>query len=176
MKSLVEHLSTYAHYHRDQRNITTHFVGIPMIVFAVSALLSRPVLFDLAGLPITPSVLATLASIIFYYKLHRLLGLIMALLLAVCLCVAINLAQMSTAVWLGASISIFVIGWIFQFVGHYFEGKKPAFVDDIVGLVIGPLFILTELLFRFGQLQDIQQQIERRAGKVRKGARPLDRL
>jgi uncharacterized membrane protein YGL010W len=25
----------YAHYHRDRRNIASHFVGIPMIVFAL---------------------------------------------------------------------------------------------------------------------------------------------
>ena len=42
MKNLVEHLSQYASYHRDPRNIATHFVGIPMIVVAVTVLLSRP--------------------------------------------------------------------------------------------------------------------------------------
>ena len=28
----------YARYHRDRRNIATHFVGVPMIVFAVQVL------------------------------------------------------------------------------------------------------------------------------------------
>lgn len=42
MKSLVDHLSQYAAYHRDKRNIVTHFVGIPLIVIAVAVLLSRP--------------------------------------------------------------------------------------------------------------------------------------
>lgn len=42
MKTLVDHLSQYANYHRDPRNIATHFVGIPMIVLAVTILLSRP--------------------------------------------------------------------------------------------------------------------------------------
>ena len=35
MKTLVEHLSQYAAYHRDRRNILSHFVGIPLIVIAV---------------------------------------------------------------------------------------------------------------------------------------------
>jgi predicted membrane channel-forming protein YqfA (hemolysin III family) len=42
MKNLVDHLSQYAAYHRDTRNIVTHFVGIPLIVIAVAVLLSRP--------------------------------------------------------------------------------------------------------------------------------------
>ncbi len=42
MKTLVDHLSQYASYHRDSRNIVTHFVGIPLIVLAVAVLLSRP--------------------------------------------------------------------------------------------------------------------------------------
>ena len=32
MKNLVDHLSQYASYHRDSRNIVTHFIGIPLIV------------------------------------------------------------------------------------------------------------------------------------------------
>ena len=34
MKTLVDHLAQYADYHRDPRNIHTHFVGVPMIMFA----------------------------------------------------------------------------------------------------------------------------------------------
>ncbi len=43
MKTLIDHLAQYAAYHRDPRNIHTHFVGVPMIMFAVVVLLSRPV-------------------------------------------------------------------------------------------------------------------------------------
>ena len=42
MKTLVDHLSQYAEYHRDRRNIFSHFIGIPLIVVAVAVLLSRP--------------------------------------------------------------------------------------------------------------------------------------
>jgi uncharacterized membrane protein YGL010W len=55
-----------------------------------------------------------------------------------------------------------VIGWAIQFVGHYFEGKKPAFVDDIMGLMIGPLFVAAELAFLLGLRQELKQQIEAR--------------
>jgi uncharacterized membrane protein YGL010W len=42
MKTLTDQLANYAAYHRDRRNIATHFVGIPMIVVAVATLLARP--------------------------------------------------------------------------------------------------------------------------------------
>ena len=60
----------------------------------------------------------------------------------------------------------FVLGWVLQFIGHYFEGKKPAFVDDLVGLLIGPLFVMAELLFLLGFAKSLQQQIDQSAGPV----------
>ena len=56
MKSLVDHLSQYAAYHRDPRNIASHFIGIPLIVVAVAVLLSRPA-WVVGGLWISPALL-----------------------------------------------------------------------------------------------------------------------
>jgi hypothetical protein len=47
-------LASYAEYHRDRRNIQTHLVGVPLIVFAIGVLLSRPA-FEFAGLALTPA-------------------------------------------------------------------------------------------------------------------------
>jgi uncharacterized membrane protein YGL010W len=33
--------------------------------------------------------------------------------------------------------SLFVIGWILQFIGHYFEGKPPEFFKDYRFLFVG---------------------------------------
>ena len=44
MRTATELLTQYAAYHRDRRNIATHFVGVPMIVFGVAVLLARPAL------------------------------------------------------------------------------------------------------------------------------------
>ncbi len=41
MKTLIDQLSQYADYHRDPRNILTHFVGVPLIMWAVVILLAR---------------------------------------------------------------------------------------------------------------------------------------
>ena len=82
MKSLVEHLSQYANYHRDPRNIATHFVGIPLIVLAVTVLLSRPG-WELTGVWLSPALLAAAASVWFYLRLDLRFGLVMGLLLVV---------------------------------------------------------------------------------------------
>jgi uncharacterized membrane protein YGL010W len=35
------------------------------------------------------------------------------------------------------SVALFVVGWIFQFIGHYFEGKPPEFMKDWRFLFVG---------------------------------------
>ena len=35
------------------------------------------------------------------------------------------------------ALALFVIGWIFQFVGHAFEGKPPEFLTDWRFLFVG---------------------------------------
>ncbi|MBS7528887.1 DUF962 domain-containing protein [Hazenella sp. IB182353] len=40
---------------------------------------------------------------------------------------------------------LFIVGWIFQFVGHLFEGKKPTFFSNPVFLIVGPLFFVKKL-------------------------------
>ena len=168
MKNLVEHLSQYANYHRDPRNIATHFVGIPLIVLAVTILLSRPG-WDVAGIWLSPALLAAAVSVWFYLRLDLRFGLVMGLLLGLCLWLGQVLAVQSTGLWLGAGLGAFVVGWIIQFVGHIFEGRKPAFVDDISGLIIGPLFVVTEAGFLMGLRPELEAQIEQRAGPVRSG-------
>jgi uncharacterized membrane protein YGL010W len=34
-------------------------------------------------------------------------------------------------------VAMFVVGWIFQFVGHYYEGKPPEFFSDWRFLLVG---------------------------------------
>lgn len=165
MKNLVDHLSQYASYHRDPRNIATHFVGIPLIVLAVTILLSRPG-WDVAGMWLSPALLAAAVSVWFYLRLDLRFGLVMGVLLGLCLWVGQMLAVQSTALWLGSGLAAFVVGWIIQFVGHYYEGRKPAFVDDISGLIIGPLFVVAEAAFMLGLCPALKQAVERNAGPV----------
>lgn len=161
MKNLLEQLTQYAAYHRDRRNIATHFVGIPMIVLAVEVLLSRPTL-GVAG--VTPALLAVVLASLYYLKLDGRLGWVMTVLLVLGLSGAQWCAAQSTAWWLSAGVGLFVLGWVIQFIGHYFEGRKPAFVDDLMGLIIGPLFVVAELGFLLGLRLELRHDIEAQVG------------
>ena len=163
MKTLVDHLAQYAAYHRDRRNIFSHFIGIPLIVLAVAVLLSRPGV-PVAGLWLSPATLVAFAAAVFYLRLDLRFGLSMLVSLGLCLWAGQVLALQATAVWLSAGLGLFVVGWVIQFIGHYFEGRKPAFVDDLMGLVIGPLFVVAELAFLLGLRQAVEHEVVARAG------------
>jgi uncharacterized membrane protein YGL010W len=55
-----------------------------------------------------------------------------------------------------------------------FEGKKPAFVDDLVGLLVGPLFVAAELGFALGLRLPLRDAIEARVGPtlIRRRSQP----
>ena len=67
-------------------------------------------------------------------------------------------------------LGMFGTGWTFQFVGHFFEGKKPAFLDDLRGLLDGPLFLVAEIAFKLGLSPELRAEVEDRAGPTRWGA------
>ena len=164
MSAATELMVTYATYHRDRRNIATHFVGVPMLVFALGALLSRPVL-QIGGWPLTPAAMAWGLTTLWYLTRGNLaLGLAVSFANLVLVLAALPLGQLETATWLGWSLGTFVVGWAIQFVGHYYEGTKPAFIDDLRGLLVGPMFVVGEALFRMGWRKDLLAEIDRRAG------------
>ena len=161
MKTLTDQLTQYAYYHQDVRNVNTHFVGVPMIVMAVVTLMSRP-LVALGGLSLSLAMIAAILATIFYLRLDLRFGVVLGVVLALMLSGGQWLAAQSTALWMSAGVSLFVVGWIIQFVGHYYEGKKPAFVDDLVGLLIGPLFVTAELGFLMHMRMELKAEIHNR--------------
>ena len=73
-KSADDLMVQYAHYHRDRRNILTHLVGIPLIVFAIFLFLVWPVV-TLGAVPITAAwvvwlvgAVACMAAVVTFVK------------------------------------------------------------------------------------------------------------
>lgn len=161
MKTLVQHLAQYASYHRNMRNVITHIVGIPIIVVSVAALLAKLTL-EVNGVTLSAAMVMAAASILFYLRLDIGLGLLMAVLMIGSVIIGTEVAALPTMQWLVISVGSFVVGWIIQFIGHYFEGRKPAFVDDLSGLAIGPLFVTVEVLFMLGLRRDLREAMQQR--------------
>ena len=176
MRTTVDLLAQYAEYHRDRRNIATHFVGVPMIVFAVGVLLAHPSL-DLDGLSLTPAwIVYAMAALWFLTRGNLVLGLAVSASTGVLMLAAHQVATGSLASWLGWGVGTLLMGSLIQFIGHCYEGRKPAFIGDFFWLLAGPMFVTAEALFAAGWGRDLSAEIERRAGETLaiEGARAED--
>ena len=40
------------------------------------------------------------------------------------------------------ALALFVVGWIFQFIGHAIEGNQPAFFSNPFYLLVGPWWLV----------------------------------
>ncbi len=157
-------LNQYAEYHRDRRNIATHLIGVPLIGVGLGVLLSKPA-FALGGLVLTPGwLLVALASLWFITRGALALGLATSLIFALVMLVAHRIPAPTLLAWASWGVGLFVVGWILQFIGHYYEGRKPAFVDDVTGLLVGPMFVTMELLAPLGLFKSLLADIEHHAG------------
>ena len=164
MKTLAENLTQYAAYHRDRRNIATHFFGIPLIVFAVVLALAV-VAIPVGGVSVTLAAAASVAACVYYLKLDLAFGAAMAAtLFAMCAAASEITARASLGTVLAGAAALFAAGWALQFWGHRFEGMKPAFFDDAKQLLIGPLFVCAEVVFFFGGRPALRRYIEERVG------------
>jgi uncharacterized membrane protein YGL010W len=149
-------LAIYASYHRDERNRTTHFIGIPAIVFSILVPLA---LVRVAG--ISAAVAVALLALIGWIALDRVIGLAMVVVMLPMLLVAEWIARSfgSGTAWIVFAI-FFVGGWVFQLVGHVWEGRRPALADNLFQTFIGPMFIMAEVLMALGLKQDLKAALD----------------
>lgn len=157
MKSAAEQLSTYKSVHLNQRNIQTHFIGIPLIIWSAFLLLAT-VRIPLGSLGETS--LAVIVGVLvsaYYVRLHLRLSMGLILFMVPVLLTTEWAAHIAGATWL--ALGVFVVGWVFQLIGHKYEKAKPAFVDDLNQLLIGPFFLMAEVYFMLGLEKALNAQI-----------------
>lgn len=131
-------LNQYAESHRHPTNEVIHFICVPVIMWTVLALVWS----------IHPSValVVTAVTLLYYLSLSVGFAIGMSLMAAAMLVFLWYLPQQMI---LQVAVVAFVIAWIFQFIGHKIEGKKPSFFDDVRFLLIGPLFVISFLYRRW---------------------------
>jgi uncharacterized membrane protein YGL010W len=122
----------YGSYHADRRNRVCHAFGIPLIVLGIMGLAH---LVSLG--PVDLAALAAIAVLIYYAAIDLRGALLSTVVFAILYEIAIRLPWQ-------ISLGAFVLGWVFQLVGHRFEGTKPKFLENLVYLLIGPLYIFEE--------------------------------
>lgn len=169
MKTLEEQMSFYAAYHQDARNKATHFFGVPMIIVSLLIPLSWPQ-FQLGPLQVSAATALAAVVLIYYVFLDAGLALASAVFMAAFLVAARWMAGQGTALGWSAFGVLFVGGWIIQLVGHAFEGRKPALVDNLFQVFIAPIFLCAELLFALGYKPKLHAAVQARAARMRAAA------
>ncbi len=138
MSVLTRLLESYEKNHQNPINEAIHIIAIPLIMFSI---LGMAAAFDIFLEYILVGV------VIFYYlKLSK----IAALLMLVWLLIYLGLAVLLKPYIIEISILLFAFGWILQFLGHFIEGKRPSFFEDLRYFLIGPLFVAQKVISKFG--------------------------
>ncbi|PAJ72980.1 hypothetical protein CJF42_18315 [Pseudoalteromonas sp. NBT06-2] len=137
MKTLTQWFDLYGLSHQNPTNIKIHKIAVPIIYLSVIGFIYS-----------IPSIIGTIllifcifAAMAFYFFLNKRLGLFM------CIYTIISLVfvKLMAPFILEISMGLFIVAWIFQFIGHKIEGKKPSFLNDLSFLLIGPAWVFKDL-------------------------------
>ena len=151
MKDLHAWLEEYGESHRHPVNIAIHKICVPAIAASLVAMLWRvPVPIAELTLPLNLAVVLLLAALCFYFSLSVRLACGMALIAGVVVAGVGLLDHLVGSGLLYGGIGVFVFAWVLQFIGHQVEGKRPSFFQDLVFLLVGPLWTLRFLYRALG--------------------------
>jgi uncharacterized membrane protein YGL010W len=169
MQTLEQQMSFYAAYHQDARNKATHFVGVPMIIFGLFIALGWARI-DAGGVTLTAAMLLAAVVLIWYFLLDVPLALAMLVANGVLLYLAdlVSVQPVATgALWF---LAFFSGGWVIQLVGHVYEGRKPALVDNFFQIFVAPIFLAAEVFFALGYKPALHAAVQKRALEMRAAA------
>ncbi|WP_374763207.1 Mpo1 family 2-hydroxy fatty acid dioxygenase [Yunchengibacter salinarum] len=157
-----EQMAMYSAYHRSFRNQLTHHVGVPLIVFSLLVIAARVELMSLPGGPLTLAAALMGLLLLIYVVAVPLIGMVAVALYGVLLYAAQQVAALGLQPALIVFGAGFVGGWVIQFIGHAFEGRRPALFDNLVQIFMAPAFLIAEILFALGVEQGLRAEIGRR--------------
>ncbi|ELS3448893.1 DUF962 domain-containing protein [Vibrio vulnificus] len=140
MRSLEQWLDAYGESHQNSTNQKIHTFAVPGIFFSIVALIWSLPSLPLPVLSLNWVWVAALPVWWFYYRLSLSVFLMMLgyTLASIALAWSVELLGLPLA---EMAVGLFVVLWIFQFVGHKIEGKKPSFFEDLKFLLIGPVWV-----------------------------------
>jgi uncharacterized membrane protein YGL010W len=158
----IEQMAMYSAYHRDGRNKATHFVGVPAIAVSLLIPMAMVRFASLDGYSLTLATIFAVSVMIYWIVLDPPFGVVTAAIFVPGVWFADWLAQHGGATaWASFGI-LFVGGWIIQLVGHAFEGRKPALVENLLQALIAPVFLVAEVAFAFGMRKPLHDAMMRR--------------
>ena len=140
MQDIQTLFADYAAYHQTAGNKLFHRLGIPMIMLSLIGMLTHVTLLDVATIRLDAAMILIAAASAYYFVIEWRLAIAM-------IAISIAFYFIGAAIPLTINAILFVLGWIFQFIGHkVYEHKNPAFFRNFVHLLVGPLWILNDIV------------------------------
>ncbi len=155
MTKLDTLLVKYGESHQNGTNKLIHWIAVPSIVFSLLGLIwAIPMPEFMKQYPFFNWASLVIAfALYYYYRLSPILAFAMILVIGLFSFLIVQLEYLEQAggpaMWL-VCVIIFVVAWIFQFIGHKVEGKKPSFLEDVQFLLIGPIWLLHFVFKKIG--------------------------
>ena len=152
MRDAATWFGNYSRDHQNPTNQLIHWICVPAITWSVVAFVWLIPVPAWLGKPGLWTVMAMFLAFCFYfYRLSRKIGLSMAgafIILGLANDSLYRNIGSGNLLWL--AIGVFVVAWVGQFIGHRIEGRKPSFLTDLQYLLIGPAWLMSKALSRFG--------------------------
>lgn len=138
-QSINQLLDEYATSHQNKTNKLIHYIAVPIIFWSISAMLWVVKILYVDNLAIVMTALISL------YYISKDLKIAIQMIIFSILCLVLNNFLESKGLPLFyLSLGLFIVAWVFQFIGHKIEGKKPSFFKDLQFLLIGPAWIVRQ--------------------------------
>jgi len=105
-----------------------------------------------------------LCYVIYYLCIEQpgIAGPIASMMITGCWYGANKIVEMNMENTMNIAAGVHIVAWLAQFYGHgVHEGRSPALLDNLFqAIFMAPLFVLMEVMFRFGYRQEFQNSIQ----------------
>ncbi len=143
----------YGDSHQNKTNKLIHWICVPLIFLVILGLvwaIPVPTFFYELHPYLNWSTLASLFIVGFYLHLSPKLAIGLITFTIACYGIIAWYESLQVASLALTCTVLFIILWVFQFIGHHIEGKKPSFFKDIQFLMIGPAWLMGFIYRRLG--------------------------
>lgn len=168
MKDLFRReIAAYADAHRNRVNGWMHIIGNPILFVAVVLPLCL-VPVTIFGVQTSAAPLLVIPALIVWMAFDLGLGLAIVVTSIPLLWIAAAIAgHVSVAsVWVIA-VTMFVLGWGLQIVGHkVFEHNWPSLLQDPLHMLMSPMYVYAKLFVAFGLRPDLAAIIGKSAPRM----------
>ena len=139
-QTMQQLLEEYASSHQHKTNKIIHFICVPIIFWTIVAMLW------LVKIPYVENLALVTSVLLSFYYLAKDLKVAIQMIVFTILCLLLTaFMEKQGFPLLEIALILFVVAWIFQFIGHQIEGKKPSFFKDLQFLLVGPAWIIKQI-------------------------------